>query len=158
MHTSGGSTVMDLDKFLWRQFGELTVAELYALLRLRSEVFVVEQRCIYLDVDGKDEESRHLLACRAGILLGYLRLRPPDRTCEFPRIGRVVVDPNARGQRIGYRLIAEAIEEARRLFGPVPIMVSAQSHLEDFYRRFGFIRSSADYADDGIVHCDMVRS
>jgi ElaA protein len=149
---------MDLDKFLWRQFRELTVTELYAVLRLRSEVFVVEQQCIYSDVDGKDEESRHLIACKAGTLLGYLRLQPANRTCEFARIGRVVVDPNARGQRIGCRLVAEAIEEAGRLFGPVPIKVSAQSHLEGFYRRFGFLRASADYTDYGIVHCDMVRS
>lgn len=149
---------MDLDKFLWRQFGELTVKELYAVLKLRSEVFVVEQQCIYSDVDGKDEESRHLLASRAGTLLGYLRLQPANPTGEFAKIGRVVVDPNARGQRIGRRLIAEAIEEARRLFGPVPVKISAQSHLEDFYRQFGFLRVSADYTDDGIVHCDMVRS
>jgi ElaA protein len=149
---------MDLDKFLWRQFRELTVTELYALLRLRSEVFVVEQRCIYLDVDGMDEESRHLIASRAGALLGYLRLQPADRACEFARIGRVVVNSNARGQRIGCRVIAEAIEEASRLSGPVPIKVSAQSYLEGFYQQFGFLRASADYTDHGISHCDMVRS
>jgi ElaA protein len=149
---------MDLDEFLWRQFRELTVTELYAVLRLRSEVFVVEQQCIYPDVDGKDEESRHLLASRAGTLLGYLRLQPANRTCEFVKIGRVVVDPNARGQRIGRRLIAEAIEEARRLFGPAPVKVAAQSHLEGYYQQFGFLRASADYTDYGIVHCDMVRS
>jgi ElaA protein len=149
---------MDLDKLLWRQFRELTVTELYAVLRLRSEAFVVEQQCIYPDLDGKDEESRHLIASKAGTLLGYLRLQPADRTCEFAKIGRVVVDPAARGQRIGCRLIDEAIAEARRLFGPVPVKVSAQSHLEDYYRRFGFLRTSADYADYGIVHCDMVRS
>jgi ElaA protein len=149
---------MDLDKFLWRQFRELTVTELYAVLALRSEVFVVEQQCIYPDLDGKDEESRHLIASKAGTLLGYLRLQPASQTCEFAKIERVVVDRNARRQRLGRRLIAEAIEEARRLFGPAPVKVSAQSHLEDYYRQFGFLRTSADYSDYGIVHCDMVRS
>jgi ElaA protein len=145
---------MDLDELLWRQFSELNATELYALLRLRSEVFVVEQQCIYLDLDGKDQESLHLLARKAETLFGYLRVHLVNR--NEAKIERVVVSPNARGQSIGRQLIVEAIEEAGRRFGPISIKVAAQSHLEGFYHQFGFSRVSADYIDFGIPHCDLL--
>ena len=145
------------ERFLWRAFDALTTAELYQLLRLRTDVFVVEQACVFADIDGKDQETLHLLVMVGDALAGYLRVFPPAG--EVPaRIGRVVVAPAYRSTGLGRRLMAAALDEIDARFGAVPVELAAQSHLERFYAGFGFVRTAEDYLEDGIPHCDMHRS
>jgi ElaA protein len=146
-------------RYAWRGFGQLSVAELYLLLRLRSEVFVVEQRCAYLDVDGRDLKADHLLAWGpSDRLSGYLRVFAPDNVDATAQIGRVVTAPEDRATGLGRWLMHEAIDFIAERHGGVQIKISAQAHLERFYTDFGFRRSSADYLEDGILHCEMLRS
>ena len=143
--------------FAWRAFEALSARELHDLLKLRADVFVVEQTCVFAEIDGHDPEARHLLARAAegGPLVGTLRLFPPDAAGRAV-IGRVVTASAARGTGIGRALMAEGIAEARRRFGPAPIAIGAQARLERFYAGFGFVRAGEDYLEDGIVHCAMV--
>jgi ElaA protein len=134
-------------------FGELDAYTLYALLRLRAEVFVVEQECAYLDLDGLDTEpaTRHLWLDRAGEPIAYLRiLSRPDGGC---RIGRVVVAKSARGEGLAARLVEAALEQV----GDRPCDLNAQSYLVGFYRRYGFVPVAAEFLDDGIPHTPMAR-
>jgi len=142
-----------------KPFDELTVHELYDVLRLRQAVFVVEQRCPYQDLDGLDPISLHLLARHSsGQLAGCLRIVPPGAKFAEPSIGRVVVDPGRRRHGIGAALMARGIELAGEMYPTLGIRLSAQKYLEDFYRSFGFARAGADYLEDGIPHVDMLRS
>jgi ElaA protein len=141
----------------WRSFAQLSTAELYSLLRLRCEVFVVEQQCAYLDIDGRDPEADHLLAWDSdGCLSGYLRVFGPDATDASARIGRVVTAPGDRKAGLGRWLVRQALDFVTARYGDVPIKISAQVYLERFYADFGFERSSLDYLEDGILHCDML--
>lgn len=149
--------------FTWRSFDALTGREVYDLLALRSQIFVVEQASIYLDADGHDQASRHLLAHVArsdggAELVGALRVLPPGEKTRELSIGRVVVAKRARGQGLGKRLFAEGVRGALEAFGPQPIRIAAQAHLEAFYAEFGFEVVSAPYDEDGISHVDMVRA
>ena len=147
------------ERLLWRDFEALGPSELYALLRLRADVFVVEQNCVFADIDGKDPEARHLLAFAGGTLGGYLRVFPPAKPGGGPaKIGRVVVAPAFRSTGLGRRLMAAALDEIAGRFGSAPIELAAQAHLELFYGSFGFLRCSDDYLEDDILHCDMRRS
>ena len=141
--------------FAWRGFDALTARELHDVLRLRCDVFVVEQACAYPEIDGRDPDALHLLARDGGgALVGTLRLFPPDRGRAV--IGRVAAAAAARGAGLGRALMAEGIAEARGRFGPVPIRIGAQSRLEAFYASLGFARHGADYVEDGIPHCAML--
>lgn len=134
---------------------ELSARELYALLKLRSEVFVVEQRCIYLDPDGQDLDALHLLGRDAqGELLACARLIP---TPDGPKIGRVLTAPAARGAGQGRALMQCAIAECAQRWPAQPIRLSAQAHLQGFYASLGFRPTSAVYDEDGIPHIDMQR-
>jgi len=146
------------ERMLWRAFEALSPAELYALLRLRSDVFVVEQNCVFPDIDGKDQAARHLLAFAGDTLAGYLRVFAPAAGRDAAKIGRVVVAPPFRSTGLGRRLMAAALEDIAATLGPVPVELSAQAHLERFYAGFGFARISADYVEDDILHCDMRRA
>lgn len=141
----------------WSTFESLGTADLYAVLHLRNAVFVVEQRCAYLDVDGLDPAALHLLAWTDGheTLAGTLRLFGPDAD-EHARIGRVATAPEVRGLGLGRWLMREAIAECGRRFGTVPIAIGAQVEVERFYAGLGFVRSSPDYDEDGITHCRMI--
>ena len=142
----------------WRSFKQLSATELYSLLRLRCEVFVVEQQCAYLDIDGCDPQAHHLLAWDSGNRLsGYLRVFGPGEPDAAARIGRLVTSPRDRGTGLGRWLMREAVDFVARHYGAVPIRISAQTQLERFYADFGFARSSPDYLEDGILHCDMFR-
>jgi ElaA protein len=142
----------------WRSFAQLDTAELYSLLRLRSEVFVVEQRCAYQDIDGKDPQADHLLIWDSdGNLSGCLRVFGPDPADGCARIGRIVTSPKHRKAGLGRWLVRQALDFVAARYGDVPIKISAQVHLEQFYAEFGFARSSPDYVEDGILHCDMLR-
>lgn len=143
---------------VWRGFEALRAGELYGVLKLRCAAFVVEQCCAYQDVDGADPHALHLLAgWRApDELAGCLRLVPPGVKDEAARIGRVVVAPEARGFGLGRTLMREALAEAHRRWGGVPVTLSAQGHLVDFYGGFGFAAASEAYVDEcGIAHVEM---
>lgn len=143
--------------FTWRSFDALTARELHDLLKLRADVFVVEQACVFPEIDGRDPEALHLLLrpVRSSPLAGTLRLFGPERVGEAAVIGRVATAGFARGSGLGRALMAEGIAEARRRFGSVPIRIGAQTRLESFYGSFGFQRAGEDYVEDGIVHCAM---
>ena len=140
-----------------KRFDELTPHELYAIMRLRSEVFVVEQNCAYLDADNKDQASHHLMAWNDGMLAGYTRLIPPGVAYDLPSIGRVVTSPKVRGTGAGKLLMEQSIERLGKLFGKTSIKLGAQLYLKKFYESFGFQKSSAVYLEDGIEHIEMIR-
>ena len=141
----------------------MSAATLYRLLRLRSEVFVVEQNCVFLDMDGMDADCLHVLAeapdGRGGVqLLASTRLVPAGRGFAVASIGRVVTAPSARGTGLGHALMATSIRMLHALWGEQPIRIGAQAHLEAFYNRHGFISDNKPYIEDGIPHIEMLRS
>lgn len=140
-----------------KAFDELSPRELHALMRLRSEVFVVEQQCLFLDLDGADPACWHLCGERGGRLLAYARLVPAGLKFPEASIGRVVSDPAQRGSGLGHALVAQAVREVHRLWGERPIRIGAQARLEGFYRRHGFVPEGAPYDEDGIPHVEMLR-
>jgi ElaA protein len=139
-------------------FDQLSNRELYECLRLRQEVFCVEQNCPYQDCDGQDLEAWHLMGRdAAGRLACYTRLLPQG--VSYPRyasIGRVVTAPFARGTGAGKVLMARSIEMCRHLFGDAPIKIGAQTYLLRFYESFGFQSTGEEYLEDGIPHTKMV--
>lgn len=145
-------------------FAALDAATLYALLRLRSEVFVVEQACAYLDLDGKDlhPDVVHVFALEQGASdprpLAYLRALPPGLSFGEPSIGRVVTAPAARGGGLGHLLMRRGIAEAVARWPQAPIRIGAQAHLQPFYAQHGFVLASEPYLEDGIPHVEMLRS
>jgi ElaA protein len=140
-----------------KKFEDLTPPELYAILRLRTEVFVVEQTCIFQDMDNKDQPSYHLMGWEKDNLVAYTRLVPPGISYEEPSIGRVVTSPAARGSGIGKVLMEKSIEEINRLYGKTPIKLGAQLYLKKFYESLGFRQTSDIYDEDGIDHIEMIR-
>jgi ElaA protein len=148
----------------WRclPFHALSADTLYRLLRLRSEVFVVEQACVFLDMDGVDAQCLHVLGevvdeDGTAHLHASTRLVPPGVAFAEASIGRVVTAPAARGGGIGHALMAESVRLLEQLWGPQPIRIGAQAHLERFYNRHGFVSDDKPYTEDGIPHIEMVR-
>ncbi len=139
-----------------KPFNELSTDELYAVLRLRSEVFVVEQNCVFLDMDGKDQKSFHLMGYNNDTLQAYTRLLPPGLAYEEPSIGRVVTSTKARGSGIGRMLMEQSIIECGKLFGNTTIRIGAQLYLKAFYASLGFVPTGGIYPEDGIDHIQMV--
>jgi ElaA protein len=138
-----------------RSFAELSTLDLYAILALRARVFVVEQRCAYLDLDGADLQCRHVWADDlSGAIHGYLRIAPAGLKFAELSIGRVITAPEARGTGLGKRLMRHGLA----LAGQVPVRIGAQAHLEAFYGELGFVRSSPPYDEDGIPHVEMLRA
>lgn len=140
-----------------KTFDSLTPHELYAILRLRTEVFVVEQTCIFQDMDNKDQSCWHLMGWERDKLMAYTRLVPPGLSYEQPSIGRVVTSPAARGSGIGKLLMQKSISELTRLYGETPIKLGAQLYLKRFYESLGFRQTSEIYDEDGIDHIEMIR-
>lgn len=138
---------------------ELTVPQLYALLKLRCEVFVVEQTCPYLDVDGDDlvGENRHLLAWRGDELVAYARILKSDEEFEPVVIGRVIVSSAARGEKLGNQLMQRAVASCQQYWPQKAIYLGAQAHLQNFYASFGFQPVTGVYDEDGIPHIGMAR-
>jgi ElaA protein len=134
-------------------FRDLDVTTLYALLKLRVDVFVVEQTCPYPELDGRDDEpgTRHVWLARGDEILAYLRILDEGGS---ERIGRVVTAPNARKGGYASRLMAHALE----VIGSRPSTLQAQAHLTGFYRRFGYEQAGPGYVEDGIPHVPMKRS
>ena len=143
--------------WILKKFGELSNDELYAILRLRAEVFVVEQNCAFQDLDDKDQASYHLMGIEQGKLVAYTRLVPAGISYNIPSIGRVVTSPGSRGNGLGKLLMEKSIEVATQLFGKTPIKIGAQLYLRKFYSEFGFVQSSDVYLEDGIEHIEMIR-
>jgi ElaA protein len=136
-------------------FEALTVVELYELLKLRSAVFVVEQNCVFLDMDDKDQASLHLFAMENAIITAYCRIVPPHVIYLEASIGRVITNPDTRRYGLGKQLMQTAIKETRRLFPNTTIKIGAQLYLKKFYEAFGFQQSGAVYLEDGIEHIHM---
>jgi ElaA protein len=142
-----------------RAYDELSANELYALLEVRQRVFVVEQKCPYLDADGRDTSSWHLFGrSPGGELTAYLRIVAPG--CRFPEpsIGRVLTHPDFRRRGYGKILMREGIRRCQRLFPGLPIRISAQAYLQRFYEELGFEsdREGDPYEEDGIPHIEML--
>lgn len=143
----------------WRikPFEALTVYELYDLLKLRSEVFVVEQNCVYLDLDGKDKKALHLIGEYDGKIVAYSRLFDAGISFDNASIGRVVVDANYRDKKWGHDLMREAIAAIKANFGKDTITIGAQLYLKKFYESHGFVQTSEMYLEDDIPHIEMIR-
>lgn len=145
---------------LWacKYFTDLTNEELYRILQLRNEVFVVEQNCVYQDCDDKDLKAFHYMGWQNDRLVAYSRLF--DKAISYPdaaSIGRVITAQSIRRQNAGKQLMSNSINEIHRLFGKIPIRVSAQLYLKNFYESFSFVQTSEVYLEDGIEHISMIR-
>lgn len=143
----------------WRckHFDKLHVNELYALLKLRSEVFVVEQNCVFLDADDNDQFCFHLLGYDQDNLVAHARLVPPNSIYKEASIGRVVSAINYRGKGAGKELMQNAISNLYKLYGEQTIKIGAQLYLRSFYESFGFKKISPVYLEDGIEHIYMLK-
>jgi len=149
---------MDL-KLNWhfKTFDELSKQELYDILRIRNEVFVVEQRCCYPDLDGKDQKSHHLCGYLNGELMAFARILPAGLSYEFASIGRIAVSGKGRGKGFGIELLNESIAKLEMLYGKSVIRIGAQLYLKRFYESFGFRQTSEVYLEDEIEHIQMTR-
>jgi len=146
----------------WRAFEELPCADLYQALALRQQVFVLEQQCLYPDLDGCDQAAHHLLGWQRvdgqRALAAYLRCLAPGAKYSEMSLGRVLTAPQARAGGLGRQLLAQGITGAVRQHPGHAIRIGAQHHLERFYQGFGFYTVSAPYDEDGILHIEMLRA
>lgn len=145
-----------------KHYRDLTLNEFHDIIALRLEVFVVEQDCPYLDLDGKDKKCYHLI-CKDGKegnnVMSTSRILPPGVSYEHAAIGRVVVDKEYRGRGIGHEMMDRCIDFCQKEFGnDSPVIISAQKHLEEYYRKHQFVSIGSEYLDDGIPHIEMKRS
>jgi ElaA protein len=140
-----------------KKFSELTPYEVYQILQLRNEVFVVEQNCVFQDADDKDQESYHLQGCWEGKLVAYTRIVPPGVIYEEASIGRVITSPSIRKKSAGKQLMEKSIEALYSVCGIGPIKIGAQLYLRNFYQSFGFVQISDAYLEDGIPHIYMLK-
>jgi len=153
---------MSQKKGCWynKSFNTLTTNELYDILKLRVDIFVVEQTCYYPELDDHDRHSdtRHVYCYHAGIIQGYLRILPKGLTYnDYISIGRVAIAQDARGVGLGHQLIEQGIRICQQLYAGQPIKISAQQHLENFYQQHDFETVSAMYLEDNIPHISMLR-
>jgi ElaA protein len=138
-----------------KRFNELSTTDLYNVLQLRSEVFVVEQNCVYQDIDGKDQKALHLIGEFNARIVGYARLFKAGDYFEEASIGRVVVGTNDRDKKWGHELMQHAIAEIEEYFNTTKITISAQLYLQKFYESHGFVTTSETYLEDDIPHIQM---
>jgi ElaA protein len=144
--------------WLWCRFRDLSAEDVYDMLALRSRIFVVEQKCVYLDPDGLDRHAWHLLGRDAGgTLRAYLRAVDPGRKYEVPSVGRVVTDPDRRGTGLGHDLLAEGLRRCELTWPGRANRIGAQAHLQGFYGRHGYVPVGEIYIEDDIPHIDMER-
>jgi ElaA protein len=144
-------------QWILKPFNDLTPKELYKILQLRNEVFIVEQNCPYQDCDNKDIYAWHLMGLREEKLLAYSRLLAPGISYSESSIGRVVSSPSTRKTGMGKKLMQESIEQIRNLFHTDAIRIGAQLYLQKFYESFGFIKDSDIYLEDNIPHILMLK-
>jgi len=142
-----------------KAFDELTLNELHDIIQLRINVFVVEQNCPYPELDGKDRKAYHFFGeTQDGKIVAYTRIFSPGEYFEQPAIGRVVVDPEHRGDGTGLSLMRGSIEKIHEMFGQRDIKIGAQKYLTKFYESLGFLGTGEEYLEDGIPHLYMIRS
>ena len=141
-----------------KTFKELTTKELYDLLQLRSEVFVVEQDCVYQDVDGQDQKALHVLGYKNEKLAAYTRIFEPGYYFENASIGRVVVSEEERQYKYGYDIMKASIEAIKNHYNETKIKISAQTYLKRFYNNLGFFEVGEEYLEDGIPHISMIKN
>jgi ElaA protein len=144
-------------EFQIKCFNELSIHELYELLKLRAEVFVVEQNCVYQDVDGKDEKAIHVLGYFEGNLAAYTRIFDKGHYFDEASIGRVVTAPKYRSMKFGHDLMQVSIDAVEENFKERAITISAQEYLKKFYESHGFVQTSEMYLEDDIPHIQMKR-
>jgi ElaA protein len=144
-------------KKVCKPFHELTPEELYAVVRLRIEVFIVEQNCVFQDLDNKDQQCYHLMFYKNELLAAYSRLLPTGVACPEMSIGRVITSPQVRGTGAGRELMEDSIEYCNKLFGSGAIKIGAQLYARKFYEQVGFEQSGPVYLEDGIEHIPMTR-
>ncbi|MFV0576373.1 MAG: GNAT family N-acetyltransferase [Vibrio sp.] len=147
-------------EWICKSFEELSVHELYQVLKLRVDVFVVEQNCPYPELDNKDcmPEVYQLMGYKDGDLVACSRLLKKGISFDTVSIGRVATAETARGGGLGHELMQESIQRCEQFWGKVDITIGAQSHLEQFYNQHGFKKISEEYLEDGIPHIDMART
>ena len=143
--------------FKVKKFKELTTSELYEILQLRSEVFVVEQDCVYQDIDFKDQKALHVLGLKDGKIIAYTRLFDSKQYFDTPSIGRVIVKDTERKFGYGHDLIKASIQAIVNNYEKKIITISAQTYLQKFYESHGFKQVGEGYLEDGIPHIKMVR-
>ncbi|SEA11693.1 ElaA protein [Arachidicoccus rhizosphaerae] len=144
-------------KYLVKSFENLSNKELYRILKLRADVFVVEQQCIYQDLDDKDESSYHLMLLVDDKLAGYTRLLPAGISYPEPSIGRVIIGKPFRGLKLGRQLMEKSIQACQQQYHTSTIRIGAQLYLKNFYNSLGFVQEGQQYDEDGIPHIQMVR-
>ena len=137
-------------------YSDLTKDELYALLQLRSEVFVVEQDCVYQDIDGKDQKALHVLGFKNSDLVAYTRIFKPGDYFNEASIGRVVVKESERQHKYGYDVMKASIEAVKEFYNISNIRISAQTYLKRFYNNLNFKEVGEEYLEDGIPHINMI--
>lgn len=141
-----------------KSFDQLNTMELYKLLQLRSEVFVVEQDCVYQDIDDKDQQALHILGFKNSSLVAYTRVFKPGDYFNESSIGRVVVKQNERNHSYGYDIMKASIGVIKNKFETSDIRISAQTYLTNFYNNLGFKKVGEEYLEDGIPHINMLKS
>lgn len=144
-------------KITTKTFQELTNKELYDLLQLRSEVFVVEQDCVYQDLDGKDNKALHVIGKKDNNIVAYTRVFKPGDYFKEASIGRVVVSKDKRQHKYGYDIMEASMKAVKDNFNETTIKLSAQTYLKKFYNNLGFKEIGEEYLEDGIPHVAMIR-
>ena len=139
-----------------KHYKELSKDELYKILELRSEVFIVEQDCVYQDIDYKDQKAIHVLGLKKNKLVAYARIFKPGDYFEFESIGRVVVTKNERQNKFGYDIMKASIKAVKDELNETTIKISAQCYLKKFYTNLGFNKVGEKYLEDGIPHIAMI--
>jgi len=139
-----------------KSFDKLSTKELYDVLQLRSEVFVVEQDCVYQDIDGKDQKALHILGFKDELLVAYTRIFKPGDYFELASIGRVVVKENQRLYKYGYDIMKASIQAIKTEYNQTKIKISAQCYLKRFYNNLNFLEVGEQYLEDGIPHVAML--
>ena len=140
-----------------KRFNELSLEQLYQIMSLRNEVFIVEQNCVYQDLDGKDQLALHVCGFLNGKLVAYARLFEAGIYFENPAIGRVIVRNEARNLKMGHDLMKKSIAAVKDFYGSDSITISAQVYLINFYQQHGFVSVGEEYLEDGIPHVEMRR-
>jgi ElaA protein len=153
------SELIQKDEISWKfvAFDALRLTELYAMLQLRSEVFVVEQACVFQDMDGADAAAMHLLGTSGGQLVAYARCFAAGMKFKEASIGRIITRSTLRGSGAGHVLVRQAIDSVTQQWGLQAIRIGAQARLENFYRQHGFETTGDPYIEDGIPHIEMLR-
>ena len=140
-----------------KTFKQLNTQELYDILQLRSEVFVVEQDCVYQDIDGKDQRALHVIGLKENKIVAYTRIFKPGDYLEKACIGRVVVAKNERKHKYGYDIMEASIRGIKEHYNETVIKISAQAYLKSFYNNLGFNEIGEEYLEDNIPHIAMIK-